>query len=792
MTPISKIWILVALACCLAAATAEAANYVVLISAGRATEDDAYTNCEYWYDLLLAYEMLIDNGYDHDDVYVLYGEGIPFGSNHARYQNPYPENFVDYNNHKTTIQSVFASLNDVVTGSDQLFVWWLGHGGQAGGNLQMYIENTGQYVLDTEFAGYVAQIEHCGLRVYSFMTCFSGGIIDDLEGPDAIVTTSSDFYVTSQSDYLCDAPHTEFHYHETCANHWQTPFGQCGPVDADENTDEKISFREAFDHAAAGTSSPAQISDPSTLAPGNFLANLGLRCTALAIDDDDSGASHGNGNQLVEYNETIELGITLENLSDQDLYGVQGTLTCDDEYVTLLVGEADFGDIPADGGTGTNETPVVFATNATIPDGYTIELELALAIDPPEIIRLAIPAYAPELQVVAYEIDDSAGGDGDGLPESGETVVLTATISNAGSVGLADASLAFGGDPYLEPDPVTLQLGAMEPDAIAQAPPLTLVVDGAAPEIYAGTLTAIMRGSRDYRRTRIVLFNVGDVFHDDMEIGDSWIHYPASTGFGDEWHVEGYRNHTYNGAQSWKCGGAGGANYADGLHAALESSPFTLLPDCRLTVWHWMDAETSNYYEGYCYDGGLVEISIDGGSWEVITPTGGYPYLTRGTSGPFPADTPVLSGSHGWEQLVFDLSAYEGSARIRFVFGSDGAVRLEGWYVDDVNLEVDTFSDRGPDVRTQTVRLRPARPNPARDRSQLLLELPIAGRVTARVYDASGRRVRDLLSEYLPAGSHVLTWNGTDDAGRVLEAGVYWIRASVVDHDEMVRLVRVR
>jgi len=304
-------------------------------------------------------------------------------------------------------------------------------------------------------------------------------------------------------------------------------------------------------------------------------------------------------------------------------------------------------------------------------------------------------------------------------------------------------------------------------------------------------LTAILRGTQSYRRTRIVLFNVGDVFHDDMEIGDSWIHYSATVGFGDEWHVESYRNHTYNGAQSWKCGGIGAAYYADDLHAALESSPFTLLPGCQLTAWHWMEAETSNYYEGYCYDGGLIEISIDGGPWEVITPAGGYPYLTRGTSGPFPEDTPVLSGSHGWEQLVFDLSAYEGSARIRFVFGSDGAVRLEGWYIDDVNLEMDTFSDAQPDARTPIVRLHPARPNPATDRSRLLLELPVAGPVTAEVYDASGRRVRELVSEFLPAGSHILTWNGTDDAGRVLGTGVYWIRASMQGRDEMVRVVRV-
>ncbi len=45
------------------------------------------------------------------------------------------------------------------------------------------------------------------------------------------------------------------------------------------------------------------------------------------------------------------------------------------------------------------------------------------------------------------------------------------------------------------------------------------------------------------------------------------------------------------------------------------------------------------------------------------------------------------------------------------------------------------------------------------------------------VHDARGRLVRTLAGGVHEAGSHELTWQGDDDAGRRLESGVYLVRA---------------
>jgi hypothetical protein len=53
-----------------------------------------------------------------------------------------------------------------------------------------------------------------------------------------------------------------------------------------------------------------------------------------------------------------------------------------------------------------------------------------------------------------------------------------------------------------------------------------------------------------------------------------------------------------------------------------------------------------------------------------------------------------------------------------------------------------------------------------------------AGRVQVNIYDVAGRRVRTLADRVFPAGEQVLQWDGTDDAGRAVGRGVYFVRSS--------------
>ncbi|UCE03172.1 MAG: T9SS type A sorting domain-containing protein [Candidatus Latescibacterota bacterium] len=72
--------------------------------------------------------------------------------------------------------------------------------------------------------------------------------------------------------------------------------------------------------------------------------------------------------------------------------------------------------------------------------------------------------------------------------------------------------------------------------------------------------------------------------------------------------------------------------------------------------------------------------------------------------------------------------------------------------------------------------LSEAWPNPFTESTRLSYYVPMRGHVSVEVYDVRGRRVRTLVVGPKDSGRHEIGWNGRDDAGRNLSAGVYFVR----------------
>jgi hypothetical protein len=68
------------------------------------------------------------------------------------------------------------------------------------------------------------------------------------------------------------------------------------------------------------------------------------------------------------------------------------------------------------------------------------------------------------------------------------------------------------------------------------------------------------------------------------------------------------------------------------------------------------------------------------------------------------------------------------------------------------------------------------RPNPLRSRATIAWAVPVAGRVSVKVYDAMGRVVRDLVGERMDAGRYSATWDGRAADGRRIANGVYFCK----------------
>ncbi|MDZ7765638.1 MAG: FlgD immunoglobulin-like domain containing protein [Melioribacteraceae bacterium] len=52
---------------------------------------------------------------------------------------------------------------------------------------------------------------------------------------------------------------------------------------------------------------------------------------------------------------------------------------------------------------------------------------------------------------------------------------------------------------------------------------------------------------------------------------------------------------------------------------------------------------------------------------------------------------------------------------------------------------------------------------------------------TLIVYDILGREIKTLINQQLPSGEHSVTWNGTNNNGQGVSAGVYFYRLIIGD-----------
>jgi len=785
--------------------------YAFIISGGA---DSGNNHIRYWNDCAFIYRTLVNYyGYADENIFVCISDGTNPAVDRSNGTNSPPDldgdgdDDIQYPATLAYIGPVFNELATLLNPSDQLFIFTTDHGGSEGGwNAYLNLWNW-EEMRDDQMATYVNMMP-CETIVCTFEQCFSGGMLDDLVADGRIIATAARYDEYSWAmppDYVYDT----FVFHWTSAVAWQNAYGQ--PVDADTNDDGIVSMREAFLYAEAhdfDDETPQYSSTPSDLGDiVNLRGNMeGVYLTReeTILDDDDLGASQGNGNGVVEYSETIELYLSLSNLGMTDAIGVVGTLATASPYVTLIQEEIVYGDIPSEA-TVMNALPFVFRVSHDVPDGADLGLSLALSEEPGG-FDVGLLASAPEYEVLLGMIDDSQGGDGDGIVEPGESLGLIFNIRNTGSCPSPDLSAhVTSGDPYFTADPTPHPIGVLPAGEDVTEGGFAASVDAGCPPVHAGYLVVHMTGPDFYERAKWVSLPVGQIFADNMEAGGAqWTHSSGGGTWVDNWHLETYRNHTVGGATSWKCGGAGSANYADYCYSLLQTNSFNLLPGSQLHFWHWMNAETSPAYPGYAYDGGLLQISVNGGAWQSLAPLGGYPFLIRtgGTqTGPFTANTPVWSGLFDWQAAAFDLSAYSGPVRLRWAFGSDRAVNAEGWYVDDVQIVQAAAMETGETVEAvYRPQLMPAFPNPAvvrfargQDASvSLRFRLPREQEVRLDLFDPAGRCIRTLAEGSFAAGLHQIPWDGRDGEGQPVGAGSYYYRLSVGAETQAGKIMVVR
>lgn len=182
----------------------------------------------------------------------------------------------------------------------------------------------------------------------------------------------------------------------------------------------------------------------------------------------------------------------------------------------------------------------------------------------------------------------------------------------------------------------------------------------------------------------------------------------------------------------------------------------------------------------------------DGASWQWLR----APRMKAGsgqgrqTAGQFGYDGAQLT----WVKETIDISAFKGSAQTRIRFGllADGTVQGDGFYYDDVKLDVlsaATSSAPRASEKPRQFALEQNYPNPFNPTTIIPYALPVASDVRLELFDVLGRKVATLVNERQSAGAHRYA---LDAARYGLASGVYFYRLSAGEFVQTRKLTLVK
>ncbi|MEO0226665.1 MAG: C25 family cysteine peptidase [candidate division WOR-3 bacterium] len=145
------------------------------------------------------------------------------------------------------------------------------------------------------------------------------------------------------------------------------------------------------------------------------------------IDDSLSG----NNNHLINPGETINLPLWVKNWGESAAYNVSGILRTNDPYTTITDSIKSFGLILGHDSAFTGSDGYKFSLNSNCPDLHIIPFDLACRDlnDSVWISHFSHIVYAPLLTFQEMQI---SGGNGNSNLEAGETVFVRVKIKNIG------------------------------------------------------------------------------------------------------------------------------------------------------------------------------------------------------------------------------------------------------------------------------------------------------------------------------------------------------------------------
>jgi hypothetical protein len=460
--------------------------------------------------------------------------------------------------------------------------------------------------------------------------------------------------------------------------------------------------------------------------------------------------SLGNGDGILNPYESAFIDVIIKNTGNATATSIQMTLRTLDPLTTIQDSTESVGSL--------NVGESLYIANAfqissdCAVNGYGVHCDLEIT-DAARTIN-----YSPTILIgtPVFEFNGLVVSDPPAMPGDTEDIYLEVANTGYGYahdpllvVTTSDPYIAILNDSVISPD--------IDPETTTEIGPFSIAIDPACPQGHHPQLSFLLT-SETYSHGDDFQLIVGQTgFFDDMESGSSlW----TTAGTNNLWHISTRR--AFSQTHAWYCGDENSGLYVNNMNCYIQTIPFMINTNSILKFQRWFHVPL------YGTDGIYVIIMGNG-----YTDTLDF----IGTGGAL--------GNRGiqseWFEEKFSLAQYPGgdTIQVRIAFISDNGDGVsEGFYIDDFNAEHVTYIEENPSTsavyETMTIH-----PNPFKSALSIKISnvngLLNINNPAIKIYDVTGRTLKQYSADDIIANDHII-WPGTDEQGRRVPAGVYFIR----------------
>ena len=552
-------------------------------------------------------------------------------------------------------------------------------------------------------------------------------------------------------------------------------------------------------------------------------AEMAVGLVGYLVDDDNEGSSSGDGDMITNPAETIELTPILKNYgSSQTAINVQATISSNDQYIDILSSTSSYGSISPDDSAFADQ-PYVIEIAPQAPDGYSIELVLNITEDSgnswQNFIFLPVSAASLNANHVIIQADDN----GNNIIEPGESVELVLDLTNSGSKRINSAnsilrtfdthvqiidSIGYFGDIDTDEtnsntdDPFALSVS--DDIYIGHEICFTLEITGSSGQmqetefiVLVGTISSTDPiGPDNYGYYCFDNTDTTYLYHPEYE----WIEIEASwdtvTLYDDkietidlpfrvQYYGQGYNqvsicdngyiafgntswiNHYNANIPSPQCASAMAAVFWDDLISGSSYNPMYVRyhydEDNGKFIIGWDNVKSNDTYRWATFE----IVILDENLWP--TTTGDNELIFQYQDINYPNSNSIGICNQSMDiglEYQFNTRYAHGAATLasgRAIKFTTGSEYMVGYNEHDTDLPEKFY-------------LMQNYPNPFNANTKIQYSLPSDCMVHLDIYDILGRKVTSLVDGFQQSGNWSVIWNGKDNKGLTVSAGIYFYR----------------